>query len=205
MAIDFVIFDMDDVLYDFNRPVRLQALSKLSGKTPDEVHQAIYAAGGFEEGADEGKPDNTEDYLKGYSEHLGYPITSLQWGQIRRSMMRPRPSVLSIASQLSEIVDTAILTNNCIILQDHWELCAPEAVEIFGENLHISAELGLAKPNPEIYRVLCERYGHAPERCLFIDDLAENVEGAISASLSGHVFQSAAGLKAAIKELGLEL
>ena len=42
----------------------------------------------------------------------------------------------------------------------------------------ISAEVGLHKPEPEIYRLAAERLGVAPESCLFVDDLRENCEGA---------------------------
>jgi putative hydrolase of the HAD superfamily len=41
-----------------------------------------------------------------------------------------------------------------------------------------SSKVGLRKPDPEIYRLTCERLGVGPERCLFIDDLLCNVEAA---------------------------
>jgi putative hydrolase of the HAD superfamily len=42
----------------------------------------------------------------------------------------------------------------------------------------ISAEVGLHKPQPEIYLLAADRVGVAPERCVFVDDLRENCEGA---------------------------
>ncbi|MGZ5356541.1 MAG: HAD family hydrolase [Solirubrobacterales bacterium] len=42
----------------------------------------------------------------------------------------------------------------------------------------ISAEVGLHKPQPEIYLLAAERVGAAPEACAFVDDLRENCEGA---------------------------
>jgi len=41
-----------------------------------------------------------------------------------------------------------------------------------------SSKVGMRKPDPEIYRLTCDRLGVAPERCLFIDDLLCNVEAA---------------------------
>jgi putative hydrolase of the HAD superfamily len=41
-----------------------------------------------------------------------------------------------------------------------------------------SSKVGLRKPDPEIYRLTCDRLGIPPERCLFIDDLLCNVEAA---------------------------
>jgi putative hydrolase of the HAD superfamily len=42
----------------------------------------------------------------------------------------------------------------------------------------ISAEVGLHKPQPEIYRLAAERLEVEPAECLFVDDLKENCEGA---------------------------
>ena len=41
-----------------------------------------------------------------------------------------------------------------------------------------SAFLRTMKPDPAIYRMFCERYGLDPASCLFIDDNANNCEGA---------------------------
>jgi putative hydrolase of the HAD superfamily len=41
-----------------------------------------------------------------------------------------------------------------------------------------SAEVGLAKPDPAIYRLAAARLGLPPEACLFVDDAEENVEAA---------------------------
>ncbi len=42
----------------------------------------------------------------------------------------------------------------------------------------ISAEVGLHKPQPEIYRLAAERLEVEPAQCLFVDDLKENCDGA---------------------------
>lgn len=42
----------------------------------------------------------------------------------------------------------------------------------------VSGEVGLAKPEEAIYRLLLERYGLTASKCLFIDDRLENCEAA---------------------------
>ena len=49
--------------------------------------------------------------------------------------------------------------------------------ELFDTAL-ISAEVGLHKPQPEIYRLAAERLVEPPEKCVFVDDLRENCVGA---------------------------
>jgi 2-haloacid dehalogenase len=59
----------------------------------------------------------------------------------------------------------------------------------------VSGEERAAKPDPRIYRVLLERYQLDPAACLFIDDVARNVEGARAAGMDGILFTSAAALR----------
>lgn len=54
----------------------------------------------------------------------------------------------------------------------------------------ISAEVGLAKPDPRIYQLAVERLGVAPQEAVFIDDAEENVEGAMAVGLHALRFES---------------
>ncbi|MHB8341810.1 MAG: HAD family hydrolase [Mycobacteriales bacterium] len=47
----------------------------------------------------------------------------------------------------------------------------------------ISGEVGLRKPEPEIYRLAAERLALSPEECVFVDDLAPNVRGAAAVGM----------------------
>lgn len=54
----------------------------------------------------------------------------------------------------------------------------------------ISAEEGLSKPHPDIYRRTCERLGKSPAECLFVDDRLSNVAGAEAIGLGAIRFTS---------------
>lgn len=47
---------------------------------------------------------------------------------------------------------------------------------------------GVVKPEPEIYRLLIERYFLTPEECVFLDDRRENIEAAEKFGMHGIVF-----------------
>lgn len=49
-----------------------------------------------------------------------------------------------------------------------------------------SAEIGIAKPDPEVFLHVCRELGTAPPRTAFVDDLAANVEGAASLGMPSH-------------------
>jgi 2-haloacid dehalogenase len=67
----------------------------------------------------------------------------------------------------------------------------------------VSAEEGLLKPDPAIYRRLLDRNGLAASDCLFIDDSEKNVIGARAMGMRAHHFRDAAGLAAALRAEGL--
>ena len=52
-----------------------------------------------------------------------------------------------------------------------------------------SFEVKAVKPEPEIYRCLCEKFGLKPEECLFTDDVPANVNGAQACGFQGIVFE----------------
>ncbi len=54
-----------------------------------------------------------------------------------------------------------------------------------------SADVGCAKPDPEIFDLLTSRLGVRADDCVFFDDRAVNVEGARAAGLRAQVWQGA--------------
>ena len=52
-----------------------------------------------------------------------------------------------------------------------------------------SCHVKLIKPDPAIYRCLCEKYGLVPEECVFIDDKQANVDAAIAFGMQAFVFK----------------
>ncbi|ASP36209.1 HAD family phosphatase [Labrenzia sp. VG12] len=192
--IRFVIFDMDQVLYDYEHAVRLRLLEELTGRPAAEIDVAVWG-GPHEEAAEAGDPATADAYLAQYGKLLGYPIDFDTWCDIRRKMMRARPEVLDLVRDLKASADVALLTNNGMMLKAALPVCAPETIEIFGDKAHVSAEFKLRKPDPELFRVVCDTYGYAPEESAFVDDKPENVLGAEKAGLTGHVFEGISGFR----------
>ncbi|MFF8532043.1 HAD-IA family hydrolase [Streptomyces sp. SAS_267] len=48
-----------------------------------------------------------------------------------------------------------------------------------------TARIGIAKPDPRVYRIAAERVGATTERCLFVDDIAANVTAARETGMTG--------------------
>ncbi len=61
----------------------------------------------------------------------------------------------------------------------------------------------LLKPDPAIYRLLLSRYGLKAEECLFLDDSAENTQGARQVGLEAETVDSEEKIMAALKKHGV--
>jgi epoxide hydrolase-like predicted phosphatase len=77
---------------------------------------------------------------------------------------------------------TAILTNNIKEWAKYWKESIP--IELF-DLVVDSCEVGLRKPDPEIFRLTCQQLDVAPEAAVFLDDTRGHVEAARSVGLHG--------------------
>ena len=62
------------------------------------------------------------------------------------------------------------------------------------DHVFASCELGVAKPDPRVFELVCERLGAAPADCLFVDDTPGHVAAAAAAGLRAHRYRGAAEL-----------
>jgi putative hydrolase of the HAD superfamily len=72
------------------------------------------------------------------------------------------------------------------------------------ERVFVSAELGLLKPDAEIYRYIARELGIDLMSMVFIDNKAVNVDGATALGVTGHVFTDAPQLREFLVSLGQE-
>lgn len=74
------------------------------------------------------------------------------------------------------------------ILSNAWSGARQVFSQVYGldavfETMIISAEIGLAKPDPRIYHLAVERLDVRPEEAIFLDDRLENIEAAQAVGL----------------------
>lgn len=60
------------------------------------------------------------------------------------------------------------------------------------DNYVVSSAVRLAKPQPEIFRLLLSKYNLKPEECVFIDDRVDNVNAAKALGITGIVYPGSA-------------
>jgi glucose-1-phosphatase len=146
----------------------LARLASWSGQSPETIHAAIWRSG-FEDEAERGVI-SADDYLRGFGERLGYPLSAAQWVEARRVAMEPDLAVLALVRQLSVHCPVGMFTNNPWLLKRHIAEVFPAVLTLFGTRAVFSAELGRSKPDPEAFRRLATRLACAPDAILYFDD-----------------------------------
>lgn len=77
----------------------------------------------------------------------------------------------------------------------------PALMEELFDAVVISGEVGMHKPQPEIFRLGAERIGIEPDECVFVDDLRENCEGAEAVGMTAVLHRGAEGSIPQLEEL----
>ena len=73
------------------------------------------------------------------------------------------------------------------------------------EDIIVSGQEGVAKPDPRIFEILQERIGHSLRDCIFVDDSARNIEAAAEAGLDAILFTDTGHLRQDLAARGLPL
>jgi putative hydrolase of the HAD superfamily len=77
----------------------------------------------------------------------------------------------------------------------------PGLLEELFDAVVISGQVGMHKPEPEIFLLGAERIGVAPGRCVFVDDLRENCAGAEAVGMKAILHRGAEGTLPQLEEL----
>jgi putative hydrolase of the HAD superfamily len=96
------------------------------------------------------------------------------------SQLQHAPDMNALVQRAHSLgIPTALLSNS-------WGNAYPRTMwnDMF-DAVIISGEVGLRKPEPEIYLLAAKRLGLTPQECVFVDDLAINIRGAVSVGMVG--------------------
>jgi 2-haloacid dehalogenase len=135
--------------------------------------------------------------------HPEYAEMIWAWGRRREEMIvGPIDAGIAILRAVKERgVPCYALTN----MESDTYPARAERYEFFGwfDGTVVSAFERVVKPEPEIFRVLLDRFGLSASSTLMIDDSERNIETARSLGMQTVHFQSPPQLRAALTRLGL--
>lgn len=121
------------------------------------------------------------------------------WAADIRSWISVEPGTVQLLAELhAGGTRVALLSNAGFDFSDPFRH-SPMAA--YFEAMFVSAELGLIKPDPEIYLVTARELGITLEQMVFIDNKKTNVDAATALGVTGHVFTTVAELRAFLESL----
>jgi putative hydrolase of the HAD superfamily len=182
-----VIFDLGGVLVRTENRQPRQKLAEKYGMSYQELSDLVYRT----ESAKLATIGNVsaEDHQQTILKNLNLPLDSFSafedefWGGDR------------LDSHLVEFIQSLRGEYKTVLLSNAWDNLRPLLkglwkIDSVFDHIFISAELGLAKPDPEIYKVVIDSLDQDPSELIFIDDFIENVKAAREANLNAIHFRN---------------
>lgn len=182
---DLYLFDFDETLYDYDFRIRLPALSLLTGVSQYDLAKSWWA-GGFERRAEAGEWRRSREYFDQFERVTGARLTLENWRETRMLASTPIAGSVEALRRASTLGTVAVLSNNPSPFAESLAVLAPDVATVVGDNVLVSSDLGVRKPDAEIYRLAMERFGSRPENTFFTDDSAGNIAGAQTVGITGH-------------------
>ena len=141
------------------------------------------------------------EFERRFAQRLGLDEATDLIDSMFRGMLPCEPMVAAVRTARERGIKTGLVSNSWST--SHYDRDMLD--ELFDAAV-ISAEVGLHKPQPEIYRLAAERLAEPPERCVLVDDLRENCAGAEAVGMTSILHREPAPTIARIEELfGLEV
>ncbi len=178
-----------DSFADFCRAKGLEedAVRRLFREDPEALADLrALETGGIEE----------DEFERRFAARLGLGEAADLIDSLFRGMQPAEPMVAAVRYAHEAGVRTGLVSNSWSTTHYDRDLLG----ELF-DAVVISAEVGLHKPQREIYRLAADRLGEPPERCVFVDDLRENCAGAEAVGMTAVLHRETAETLALLEEL----
>ena len=194
--IDTIIFDFGDIFINLDKQATIDGLERLGLSSWNEDLDQLNIS--FEKGQ-----ISRDDFLLGIQKHIPNATIDdilMAWNAVLLDFPLYRLEFLQLLSKKFRLF---LLSNTDAIHIDHFE--QREGASFYGdfyqcfEKVYFSYEMGMRKPDAEIYTTLINRHELTPKRTLFVDDKKENTDAAKALGL--HVWNLQVGKEDVIELL----
>jgi epoxide hydrolase-like predicted phosphatase len=199
--IQAIVFDWGGVIVNFFRPDRFREVEAWLGLPPGDLPAILWSSPDWR--LAEVGTITDEEYWQRIALRLGLHTPEAFQGLIQDLFGEIQADVrmVDLVRRLRGRYRVGLLSNASDagpqLVHERYGLDGLFDVEV------ISALVGLAKPNPAIYRLALERLGTAPEATVFVDDYAPNVAAAAALGIHGIHFAGYEALIPALRERGV--
>jgi putative hydrolase of the HAD superfamily len=170
------IFDLGNVLFRIDFSKALAFLARRSGDSPHTLRERV-SIGPWFEAFERGELSEARFFGR-LAKQLGVTLDTevliRGWNAIYGPVIRPTYEAIR---QLSAVLPVVALTNTNATHHPVWQRVYAKELTLFNQ-VFVSSELGMRKPEKRIYAHVLDAWGVAPEEAVFFDDLQENIEAA---------------------------
>ena len=194
-----VIFDVGRVLFDWDLRYLFARLIADKDELEWFVTNVVTPQWHFQHDAGRPLAEMLPELKARFPDHA--PLIDVYATRFNETIPGPMPGSLELVERLDAAgVPLFAITN---FGHEFWERFRPtQPVFDRFRNIVVSGTEKLIKPDPAIYHLAIERFGIDPAGAMFIDDVAENIAGAESVGIAGHLFTDAATLESELTARG---
>ncbi len=195
--IRLVMFDLGGVLADIGDPANQMSL-EMSTAEFWQTWLTSPTLRAFETGA-----IDADEFLARFPPELGLSDSAGAFHQrLMRWWLPLRTGVDALLDRLSRRVQLALLSNTNAF---HWPMVSEQSSSFHRfDHVFLSYEVGLCKPDPEVFRHVLEEVRVRADEILFLDDSEANVEAARSSGIVAERVQRFEDIAAALTANGLD-
>jgi putative hydrolase of the HAD superfamily len=201
MLYELAIFDLGGVAVDVESDRLVHQVSQLLGCSFDEVQSAIYHEElllPFELGR-----IRAQAYYEGLKARLKIPWTYEQFVRAWNNVCRENCDVTSIVQRLHKHHKLIALSNTNELHLNYIKTAIPSLSIL--DDWVVSCDVGLRKPDPQIYLLALKRAGVQSRAAVYVDDRPELVEAGRVVGLTAIRFENSQQLEQDLQAIGLNL
>jgi putative hydrolase of the HAD superfamily len=201
-----ILFDFGGVLAPFFRPDLFRALENELRLQPGSLPETLWRSDAWRL-AEVGAIDD-EEYWRRTAPRLGLSGDTEQANIRLRALREALYGDVEVDLQMVGLVRRLGTSHRIGLLSNTSErrserMLTRHGLEGLFDTVVLSAAVGLAKPDPAIYRLAVQRLGTEPESTIFVDDSRPNVAAASEQGLHGLHFTGYPDLVVALERLGV--
>lgn len=173
---DAIIFDLGGVIIDIDFNRVFERWAQLSGHDALSIQQRFTVDNAYRQ--HERGELSPQQYF-GYQRELhGLSLTDEQMLDGWNAIFGPEiPGVRALIKRALTVAPCVVFSNTNATHQAYWAPALSDTLNLF-DQVFVSNELGLRKPDAESFNAVCAHLNVAPDKALFFDDTQENLDGA---------------------------
>lgn len=188
-----IIFDFGGIFINLNYAATIDAFKRLGIGNFDELYSQAQQSNLFDN-YETGKI-SSQRFINRLLDFLPINTTPNQVVEAWNAMLLDiEPEKVKLLAELRKSYPVYLLSNTNDLHIDiafrRWKKTIGQSIHESFDKIYLSHEIGLRKPNLDIFELVCRENNLDPSKTLFIDDTEQHINGAKSIGLQTHLHTS---------------